>query len=148
MTRTVGRLGSLAAVLTIAAGCSSEPQLSQMSGKVTFKGKPVPAGYISFMPEVGSKGEVRVVQIKDGVFDSSKEPNPGIHPGPCVVRIAGFDGNPVRLFPQGKQIFNIYEFKETVAAGTTTKDFTVPDSYGQNVKIEPTADDVRNPDER
>ena len=42
---------------------------------------------------------------------------------------------------QGKQIFNLYEFEETVPTGTTTKDFVVPEAYGKNVKIEPTADE-------
>ena len=140
MARGAGLFG-LVAALAVAAGCSSEPKLAQMSGKVTFKGKPVPAGYISFTPDFGQKGEVRVVQIKDGVYDSSKEQTPGIFPGPCVVRIAGYNGNAEKFYPQGKQIFNLYEFKDTVTDGTTTKDFTVPDKYGQNVKHEPTADE-------
>jgi len=140
MARCAG-LSGLVAVLMVVAGCSSEPKLAQMSGKVTFKGQPVPAGYISFTPDFGQKGEVRVVQIKDGAYDSSKEQTPGVFPGSCTVRIAGYNGNPEKLFPQGKQIFNTYEFKETVADGTVTKDFTVPESYGKNVKIEPTADE-------
>ncbi len=34
--------------LALVVGCSSKPKLSQLSGKVTFKGKPVPAGYLTF----------------------------------------------------------------------------------------------------
>jgi hypothetical protein len=143
MRRVVRKLVGMTAVLGLVVGCSSEPPLAQLSGTVKFKGQPVPAGYISFTPEVaaGGKGQVRVVQIKDGVFDSSKEPTPGIFPGPCVVRIAGFDGKAVKLWPQGKQIFNPVELRETVPAGATTKDFVIPESAGKNVKIEPTADE-------
>ncbi|MFO0848493.1 MAG: hypothetical protein U0871_08050 [Gemmataceae bacterium] len=143
MRRAVCRLAGVAAFVGLAVGCSSEPPLAQLSGTVKFKGEPVPAGYISFTPEVaaGGKGQVRVVQIRNGAFDSSKEPTPGIFPGPCVVRIAGFDGKGVKFWPQGKQIFNPVELKDTVPAGATTKEFVVPESAGKNVKIEPTADE-------
>jgi len=53
-------------LLIIFAGCSSKPKMAQLSGKVTFKGQPVPAGFISFTPDIG-QGEIRVLQIKDGI---------------------------------------------------------------------------------
>ena len=141
MIRSVCRLAASAAILAVAAGCSSSEQKKiPLSGKVTFKGQPVPAGYISFMPDAsqGNRGEVRVVQIKDGAYDSAKERSPGVYPGPTTVRIAGFDGKPLRLFPQGKQIFNPHELRETVEGGT--KDFDVPASAARNLLITPTAD--------
>jgi hypothetical protein len=131
-----------AAVLLLAAGCSSKPTPAQLSGKVTFKGQPVPAGYISFTPDVGAGGlgQIKVLQIKDGVYDSSKESEPGINPGPYLIRIAGFDGKRIPLYGQGKQIFNPVDDTFTVPEGTSTKDFVIPDSAGENVKIQPTAD--------
>jgi hypothetical protein len=140
MIRTACRLIVLAALL--AAGCSSEAKRIQLSGRVTFNGQPVPAGYISFMPEFGqgnSGKDVRVVQIKDGMYDSATAQNPGVYPGPTVIRIAGFDGKPLARFPQGKQIFNPHELHATVEGGT--KDFDVPASAARNLVITPTADD-------
>jgi hypothetical protein len=125
-------------------GCSNTgPKKGQLSGTVTFKGKPVPAGYISFMPDstAGNLGTVQVAQIKDGVFDTSKEPNPGIFPGMTIVRIAGFDGKKQKGFSQGKQIFNPYEMKTTLPEGTSKMDFTVPASAAENLRIEPTSDE-------
>jgi hypothetical protein len=140
MTRSACRLAVWALILT--AGCSgSGPRKVELSGKVTFKGQPVPAGFISFTPDFGQGNagkEVRVVQIKDGVYDSSKEPNPGIYPGPTIIRIAGFDAKPVPLFPQGKQIFNPHEIRDTLEGGT--RDFDVPASAADNLKITPMAD--------
>ena len=139
MTRTL----VLLALLSFAfVGCSSQPKMSQLSGKVTFKNHPVPAGWISFTPDVaaGGLGQVRVFQIKDGAFDSSKASEPGLPPGAYQVRIAGFDGVKIPMYGQGKQIFNQIEDKFTVPDGTSTKDFQVPDSAGQDVKIQPTAD--------
>jgi hypothetical protein len=115
----------------------------QLSGTVTFKGKPVPAGYISFMPisSEGNLGSVRVVQIKDGMYDSAQERDPGIVPGPSVIRIAGFDGKKQKGFSQGKQIFNPFELQDTVPERTATKDFIVPASAADNLKITPTSDE-------
>src|SRR5207237_8701055 len=115
----------LAVLLGVLAGCSTEAQKSQLSGKVLFKGQPVPAGWISFMPDttVGNRGAVKVAQIKDGVFNTALEADPGISPGATVIRIAGFDGKKQPFFPHGKQIFNPIELRETLPGGTSTKDF-------------------------
>jgi hypothetical protein len=128
------------ALLALAAGCSPEPKVAQLSGKVTFKGQPVPAGYISFTPEAGV-GTVRVCQIKDGVYDSSKEVPAGIFPGKNLIRIGGFDGKKIPMWGQGKQIFNPIDDTMEVALGSSTKDFVIPESAGKNVKITPTADE-------
>ncbi len=129
-----------AAIVAVAVGCSSQSTTAaKLSGKVTFKGQPVPAGWISFTPDVG-RGSVKVFQIKDGVYDSSKESQPPLEPGIYQIRIAGFDGKKVPLWGQGKQIFNPIEDTFKVPPGTTTKDFVIPLSAGQNVRIEPTAD--------
>jgi hypothetical protein len=124
-------------------GCSSKPKPAQLSGKVTFKGQPVPAGFISFTPDVanGNNGQITVLQIKDGVYDSSKNNPPGIKPGPYFLRISGFDGKVIPYFGQGKQIFNEWrDIEFTVPDGVSTKDFEIPPSLGDNVKIEKTAD--------
>ena len=133
----------LVVCLAFMLGCAAKPQPAQLSGKVTFKGQPVPAGFISFAPDVGKGGlgEMRVLQIKDGVYDSSKEHEPGIKPGPYFLRISGFDGKRIPMYGQGKQIFNeVQELYHTVPQGTSVKDFEIPESAGQNVKIQPTAD--------
>jgi hypothetical protein len=131
-----------AALLALAIGCSTKPPLSQISGKVTFKGEPVPAGWITFTPDVakGGLGQVQLFQINNGVYDSSKETPPGIAPGAYQVKIAGFDGKKMPFYVQGKQIFNPIDDEIVVPEGASTKDFIIPDSAGQNVKIQPTAD--------
>jgi hypothetical protein len=80
-----------------------------------------------------------VLQIKDGLYDSSQQSEP-LLPGPYQIRIAGFDGIVIPLYGQGKQIFNPVDDTFTIPEGQTTKDFVVPDSAGENVKIQPTAD--------
>ena len=138
---TIRSLLLLLALAALAGGCSAKSVPAQLSGKVTFKGQAVPAGWISFTPEVTAEfGQVKVFQIKEGVYDSSQENEPGLYPGTYQIRIAGFDGKRIPLYGQGKQIFNPIEDNYTVPDGTSTKDFVIPDSAGQNVKIQPTAD--------
>ena len=134
------RLLGGAALFALAVGCSAKQEMAQLSGKVTFKGQPVPAGWISFTPEAG-KGSVRVCQIKDGVYDSSKEGDPaGIHLGKNLVKIAGFNGKKEPLWGQGKQIFNPVDDVIEITPGTMTKNFVIPESAGKNVQIFRTAD--------
>ncbi len=137
----------LAWVVAFSSGCTKQPKLAQISGTVTFKGQPVPAGYVSFTPDVasGNSGPLHVFQIKDGVFDSSLDTSPGqvsgLPPGHYFIRIAGFDGKKIPFFGQGKQIFNeVTDLEHTVPEGVSTKDFVVPESAGQNVIIQRTAD--------
>jgi len=128
------------AIFVAAFGCTGKPKLAQLSGKVIFKGQPVPAGFISFTPDAGH-GEIRLLNIKDGSYDSARLTPPGIPPGHYMLRVNGFDGVQVKNFFQGKQIFNEWiDIDLTVPEGTSTKDFEVPEQLGQNVKIRPTAD--------
>lgn len=135
-------LPGAAVLLAWTLGCTAGPPLSHVSGKVVFKGEPVPAGWISFTPDVGAGGlgPVKVFQIKDGAYNSAKEDPNGLSPGPYLLKIAGFDGKKIPLWGQGKQIFNPVDDTFTVPIGTTTKDVVIPESAGQNVKIQPTAD--------
>lgn len=130
----------LTAVFTV--GCNPAPKVAQISGTVTFKGQPVPAGYVTFTPDVatGTLGQVVGFQIKDGKYDSKANVPPGLPPGSYKIRIGGFDGVKIPMWGQGKQIFNPIEDNCTVTDGTSTKDFEIPESAGKNVKIEPTAD--------
>lgn len=145
--RASPKLLLLALAVAITCGCKKEPKLSKISGTITFKGQPVPAGYISFTPDVanGNSGPLRVFQIKNGVYDSSLDIPPGMSPGlpegNYFVRIAGFDGKVIPFFGQGKQIFNeVTDLEHKVPEGVSTKDFVIPESAGQNVIIQRTAD--------
>ncbi|MEQ1825715.1 MAG: hypothetical protein ABL921_07200 [Pirellula sp.] len=115
--------------------------MSEISGTVTFKGNPIPAGNVMFTPDVSiASGQVRMFMVKDGKFDSATDPNPGLLPGNYKVTIAGYDGKQIPMFYQGKQIFNAVDESITITAGKMTKDFVVPDAAGVNVKIFQTAD--------
>jgi hypothetical protein len=131
----------LSCITLLTTGCGGKPPMSQISGTVTFKGKPIPAGNVMFTPDVSiAGGQIRMFMVTEGAFDSTKDPAPGLMPGKYDVTITGYDGKKIPMFFQGKQIFNSVHEPLEVPTGSTKKDFVVPDSAGVNVKIFETAD--------
>lgn len=132
---------SVLLLLLVIVGCDSKPKLTEISGTVTFKGQPIPAGDVSFTPEVSvSGGQLQMYMVKDGKYDSAQTPGSGLLPGKYKVRINGYDGKQIPNFYSGKQIFNAVEEQIEITAGKMTKDFVVPDAAGQNIKYVETAD--------
>jgi hypothetical protein len=130
---TLPRLLPFAILLLVGAisGCGGSSG-SHVSGKVTFKGQPVPTGKIMFLPDsaAGNSGQAGFADIKDGVYDTSAVGGQGTTPGANVVRIEGIDPNP----PPGAEpdvtstiLFSGYEVKMDVPESKSTKDFDVPE---------------------
>src|SRR5207245_327431 len=84
-------------------------------GKVTFNGKPLPAGRIFFLPNAakGNSGRGGFADIKDGAYDTRHKggPTPG---GALIVRIDGFDGKTTPDNPVGQAQFLGYEVQVEV----------------------------------
>lgn len=132
---------SVLLLLLVLVGCESKPTLTEISGTVTFKGQPIPAGDVSFTPEVSvAGGQLQMYMVKDGKYDSTQTPGMGLLPGKYKVRINGYDGKQIPNFYSGKQIFNAVEEQIEITSGKMTKDFVVPDAAGQNIKYVETAD--------
>ena len=53
-SRTIGRLAALGLVLVLAAGCGG-PRFVKVTGKVLYKGQPVPSTQVRFMPDNGER---------------------------------------------------------------------------------------------
>jgi hypothetical protein len=59
--------GALVCSVLVLAGCGSgKLQTAEVNGKVTYKGKPVPQGTVTFIPEAG--GPPATGEIKNGSF--------------------------------------------------------------------------------
>ncbi len=123
------------AVLGLLVGCGSSNGY-QVSGTVTFQGKPVPAGKIYFMPDSskGNKGSTGFADIKDGKYDTSLDGGQGAPAGPVVIAVEGTDPSSA---PTGKEasgdvtaklLFARYEMQVDLPESSSTKDIDVPDS--------------------
>lgn len=97
-----------------------------MSGNVTFEGKPVPSGTVSFEPaEKGVGGGF--APIKDGKYDTAVDGR-GHLGGEHTVQIVGFEGveDPDSPNPTAKPMFAPYKTTIELPEETTTRDFEVP----------------------
>jgi hypothetical protein len=126
----VGRVATGLFLLTVALllGCGGggEAARTQVSGKVTYKGGPLPQGEISFIPDPAAKDAVTgTTPIKDGAYDTRQGSAPS--PGPVTVYIVGFDGKANPDQPLGNPMF-YWQDKADLPASAITKDFAVPDN--------------------
>jgi hypothetical protein len=107
----------------------------RVSGKVTFKGQPVPSGKIYFFPD-GSKnntGPTGYANIKDGQYDTSDSGGRGAAGGPVIIAVEGIDpsGPPAKGDSSGevtaKVLFARYEIAADLPKSASTKDIEVPE---------------------
>jgi len=111
----------------VLCGCAERgPQRFELSGKVTYAGKPVPAGRILLTPdrEAKNEGPRGVANIENGRFETL--PDKGTVGGPHVVMIVGGDGKPVGGTPYGAALFPPYRVTVDIPKSAATMDFDVP----------------------
>ncbi len=128
------RMGSCFVLLALVfAGCGSAetgPKRYQVAGKVSFDGKPIPAGTIYFETQNGPAGSA---QITNGEYDTRK--GAGVIGGKHQVLIQGFDGTGTSPGEMGKPIFNAYREDVDLPQEDTTKDFNVPASAAKGLVV-------------
>jgi hypothetical protein len=116
------------------AGCgrANGPARYELSGSVTYNGKPVPAGFIVFAPDTsrGNNGPGATATIENGVYRTPTRA--GTIGGPHIATISGsssmkvFQQGPMRI-PQSRPLFTNVEFKVDLPKESSTHDFAVPD---------------------
>jgi len=125
-------------LLAVLAGCGGDdgPPRFDLSGTVTYDGRPVPAGYLVFEPEAaaGNSGPGSQADIRDGKYRTP--PGQGTIGGPHVVSIFGFDGIPYQpdedvdgppmVNPMGKPLFTNCTIQADLPRQTGVHDFVVP----------------------
>jgi hypothetical protein len=134
--RSVVAAACLVALLAL-AGCGRKatgPPRFDLSGKVTYGGKPVPRGFIVFNPDVaaGNKGPGAQADIRDGQYQTA--PGQGTIGGPHIVNISGTDGVAYEVvigsrreeIPVGKPLFQNVQLKIDIPKQTAVQDLVVP----------------------
>ena len=124
-------LPAVAAGFLICAGCGQHdkgPRRYNLSGTVTYQGKPVPTGEISFLPDSsqGNTGPGAVAFIQDGRYETRR--NKGVTPGPTVVIITGYDGVSNSDSATGKALFSSFDTRVDLEDRDAVKDFVVEPS--------------------
>jgi len=109
------------------AGCRKQgPERYRMSGTISFAGRPVPSGMISFEPaEKGIGGGF--APIVNGTYDTDRTGR-GHLGGEHTVQIAGFEGvrDPSDPDSPAVPMFKPITFTEDLPKESTTRDFALP----------------------
>ncbi len=130
MPRAIAILVAIVAAGQLATtGCSRRPRgpaRHALSGQVSFAGRPVPAGRISFEPDTaaGNAGPGGYGEIKGGRYATYR--GMGTVGGPHVVIITGFDGIPAGELVDGRPLFPEFRTTADLPARQATVDFEVP----------------------
>jgi hypothetical protein len=100
-----------------------------VSGAVTFRGQPVPAGRVYFDPDPRTNPDSPqgFADIVGGRYDTARGGR-GTRGGTFTARIEGFDGKATPAFPHGQLLFDDYRVAVELPAADATKDFDVPAS--------------------
>ena len=118
--------------IIVLGGCGGE-QRYHLSGNVTYKGAPIPSGYLIFEPDTtkGNSGGPGTCKIENGKYNTRNEDGTGILGGPHVVRIRGFDaiatgkGSGSKEVAMPGALFTEYTVSEDLPKKNGTKDFEV-----------------------
>jgi hypothetical protein len=110
------------------AGCGEKaPVRYRLSGKITWAGKPIPAGILYFDPDLaaGVDGPQGYAIIEKGMYDTMKG-GAGHAGGNCVIRLHALDGVSAPEAYGGRPLFPEYFWSEALPAIDDTKDIDVP----------------------
>ena len=128
----LGKILSILLAVSFISGCGGQdgPQRFRISGAVSYDGKPVPFGTITFDPDsmAGNSGPQAAAMIVDGKYDTGIAQ--GVVGGPHIVRITGSSRQPTSTDPNSEPLFDNYEVKEDFEKQTSTKDFSVKKRAG------------------
>lgn len=115
-------------MLLSAGGCGGPkgPERYDLSGSVTYNGKPVPAGHLTFAPDKakGNSGPGASANIANGRYQTM--PGQGPVCGPQVVTISGFDGVQKGMNEMGTRLFDQVRINVDLPKQNGTHDFEVP----------------------
>lgn len=122
------RSAALAALAAAAvAGCGGEEKLYNVSGTVTYKGRPVPKGLIFFDPDStkGTSGTQGFANILNGKYTTADQGR-GVRGGAYTVRVSGFDGKEANEAPFGQPLFPEYTTNKDLPKADSELDIDVP----------------------
>jgi hypothetical protein len=109
-------------LLWASSGCSNSSGRQNISGQVTYNGKPVPYGTVYFDPDSskGNNGPQGVGEIRDGKYRNK----PGFGPfvGPHNVRIIGSESER----SDQRLPFGEYKTSVDIQPGQSKLDFDIP----------------------
>ncbi|MCA9267882.1 MAG: hypothetical protein KDA41_05400 [Planctomycetales bacterium] len=124
VARSAAIWSTLGLLLAGVAGCGpSGPQRFELSGSVTFQGRPVPAGVVFLDPDTvaGNRGLQGYAEIHDGRYDTRVGSGKGHTGGAYRLRVRGFDDSVAKPTP----LFDEWETPRDLPDAASTSDIEV-----------------------
>ncbi len=132
------RLLSFGVVLVLASGCGPRVEFGNVSGEVTYNGRPLPNGRIAFICGAGDK-PVLTAEIADGRYELANVPA-----GPVEVTVETFNlrADPVPGGPPPNAVPKDYKFVKIPPRYGSAKDSglgfnSAPGNQTQDFKLTP-----------
>jgi hypothetical protein len=113
------------ALLLVAVGCGPSNGRNVISGRVTYDGRPLAYGTITFDPDTakGGRGPQGTAEIRDGQYTTA--PDLGPVAGPHVVRVTGWGTRPEEGM-LGPPLVSEYALRTDVPQGRGSLDIDIP----------------------
>ena len=127
MFKVIVRSALVLAGAMLLAGCGGE-KLHDVSGTITFEGRPIPKGLIFFDPDTtkGTPGAQGFANIENGKYDTALPgKGKGIRGGTYHIRISGFDGKVGPEAPFGQFLFPEHQTAKELPTKPQTFDYDV-----------------------
>lgn len=122
--------------MILIAGCGGPDPLGRhaVSGTITFRGQPVPKGFVKFIPDTskGNKGPGGGAPIENGKLHAPA--NKGVVGGPYLIEIDGSDGIPAKgdegeMMPNGKALFPTVQLEHDFPIEDSVWDYDVSKGF-------------------
>jgi hypothetical protein len=112
----------------LGCGGNAGPRRHEVSGTVSYRGQPVPVGYVSLEPDptAGNFGPGSMAKIVAGRYRTDR--GRGVVGGPHRVRIIGFDGTPADGLGDGARLFAEVVYSVDLPKKASVQDFDVLES--------------------
>jgi hypothetical protein len=126
----------LCALFISASGCGpAGAKRYELSGKITWAGRPIPAGLIYFDPDIagGVDGPQGYAIIEKGQYDTRKGGG-GHGGGKYLIRLVALDGVPGPEAALGRPLFPEYSWPEDLPEADGQKDFDIPADVKSRVR--------------
>lgn len=118
-------------LLALASGCGGAVSGTRVTGKVTFKGQPVPAGNVYIKPDSakGNNGHTGYATISNGAYDTGAAGGQAGPTGAVILEVEGIDPTP----PPGSgpdvsatSLFSGFTKSAEISGTSSVQDIDVP----------------------
>lgn len=121
--------GYLLGATLLFTGCGKSVEPIHVQGTVTYRGRPVPKGFLLIHPDrqKGNSGPFGIAQIRSGKFDTKEQGGRAAMPGPVKFAVAGYanDGT-ASDYSDASPLFPASQVEQEIGPDSTIVEIAIP----------------------